>query len=88
MNVQAYRSFRNTWVTVTGGTCPEFDALVRKELSDQPTQREWVNEAEATMLEVLQERAETQARANGYSCALEESWDMEAQREREEHGWR
>jgi hypothetical protein len=74
----AYVSFRQS--AFENGFKGDFNAAARKRCkNDSP--RSWVYAAEEIASEVVYARREQDARRNGYHCALEQDWAIDAERE-------
>jgi len=83
---RAAASYRDSFVKA-GGTAKQFKALVVRALAGKKvTPALWVDAAMGIAEVACSEAEEVSARKNGYSCALERRWALEAMWERKEEG--
>jgi len=83
--VDAYRHFRDQAVEL-GLSAEVFEAICRRDLgAGEHTPREWVNAANAAAEELAHTLEEANARAEGFSCALERRLEEEYEIEMQEY---
>ena len=82
-HLTSYRAAYRDFLAESGMNPQDFRAACEKHLGEDPRPSDWVDAADRVAEDIMVERLEARAQAQGYSCRLEAALDAEAHIEAE-----